>query len=44
MIKSRRTTLKNSGNKRIKEMKVEKNKIKPCDDLGGGADEIAEEV
>ena len=30
-------------NKRIKETKVEKNKIKPCDDLDGGSDEMAEE-
>ena len=35
--------MKNSGNKRIKEMKVEKNKIKPCDDSDGGSDEMAEE-
>ena len=31
-------------NKRIKETKVEKNKIKPCDDLDGGPDEMAEEI
>ena len=38
--------MKNSGNKSVikKEVKDEKNKIKPCGDLDGGSDEMAEEI
>ena len=45
-IKSWRTTMKNSGNKKDDEieLKDEKNKIKSYNDLDGGSDEMAEEI